>query len=89
MKYAAEGLRLLKQSPFDCVIPAWSAGIQVHMDVPEASLRIWMPAIHAGMTKSAFLLSIGERKIHESLRVNVYSSHSAPITIPSVQALPG
>ena len=44
----------LKQSPLDCVIPAWSAGIQVDMDVPEASLRTWLPAIHAGMTKFAF-----------------------------------
>jgi hypothetical protein len=44
----------LKQSPLDFVIPAWSAGIQVDMDVPEASLRTWLPAIHAGMTKFAF-----------------------------------
>jgi hypothetical protein len=30
---------------------------------PEASLRTWMPAIHAGMTKSAFSFSVGERKL--------------------------
>jgi hypothetical protein len=29
---------------------------------PEASLRAWMPAIHAGMTASDFSLSVGERK---------------------------
>ena len=50
----AEGLRSPQAKPLDFVIPAWSAGIQVDMDVPEASLRTWLPAIHAGMTKFAF-----------------------------------
>jgi len=63
MKYAAEGLRLLKQSPRRLRHSSMECWNQVHMDVPKASLRIWIPAIHAGMTKSAFLLSIGERKI--------------------------
>jgi hypothetical protein len=41
----------------DSVIPAWSAGIQADMDVSGRILRIWMPAIHAGMTKlSVFML---------------------------------
>jgi len=35
----------------DCVIPAWSAGIQADMDVSGRILRTWMPAIRAGMTK--------------------------------------
>jgi hypothetical protein len=43
----------------DSVIPAWSAGIQVYMDVPEASLRIRMPAIHAGMTNLAIFMLCG------------------------------
>src|SRR5262245_42975720 len=30
---------------------------------PEASLRAWMPAIHAGMTASDFSLSMGECKL--------------------------
>jgi len=30
---------------------------------PEASLRIWMPAIHAGMTRSVFSFSAGERNL--------------------------
>jgi hypothetical protein len=30
---------------------------------PEASLRAWMPAIHAGMTNAAFSSSVGERTI--------------------------
>jgi len=30
---------------------------------PDASLRTWMPAIHAGMTKCAFSFSVGERKL--------------------------
>jgi hypothetical protein len=34
----------------DVVVPAWSAGTQVHMGVSEASLQAWMPAVHAGMT---------------------------------------
>ena len=46
-----------------CVIPAWSAGIQADMDVSGRILRIWMPAIHAGMTKYAFSFSAGERRI--------------------------
>ncbi|HXV79766.1 MAG TPA: hypothetical protein VEG60_07790 [Candidatus Binatia bacterium] len=41
------------ESP-DCVIPARSAGIQVNMDVSGRILRIWMPAIHAGMTLISF-----------------------------------
>jgi hypothetical protein len=28
-------------------------------------LRIWMPAIHAGMTRSVFSSSAGERKLME------------------------
>jgi len=46
---------------FNCVIPAWSAGIQVNMDVSGASLQAWMPAIRAGMMESAFPFSMGER----------------------------
>jgi hypothetical protein len=34
----------------DYVIPAWTAGIQTDTDVSGASLRTWVPAIHAGMT---------------------------------------
>jgi len=30
---------------------------------PEASLRIWMPAIHAGMTNAGSSCSVGERKL--------------------------
>ncbi|GEM_PF-1920835 len=33
------------------VVPAWTAGTQVNMDVSGRILRAWMPAIHAGMTK--------------------------------------
>jgi hypothetical protein len=32
---------------------------------PEASLRTWMPAVHAGMTKFAFSFFVGERKTME------------------------
>jgi len=32
------------------VVPGWSAGTQVHMDVSGRILRTWMPAVHAGMT---------------------------------------
>jgi hypothetical protein len=48
----------------DCVIPAWTAGIQADTDVSGRILRIWMPAIHAGMTRSIFIfIFVGERKI--------------------------
>jgi hypothetical protein len=34
------------------VVPAWIAGTQIDMDVSGRILRIWMPAIHAGMTEA-------------------------------------
>jgi hypothetical protein len=55
--------------PCDCVIPAWSAGIQIDMDVSGRILRAWMPAVHAGMTEEKFVICpyafhvLGERKI--------------------------
>ena len=58
-----------KQSRLDCVIPAWSAGIQADMDVSGRILRTWMPVIHAGMRTFAFLFSVGERKIMEGFVV--------------------
>jgi hypothetical protein len=42
--------RSSQTKPRDFVIPAWSAGIQADTDVSGRTLRIWMPAIHAGMT---------------------------------------
>jgi hypothetical protein len=53
------GLGQFKQNPLDCVIPAWSAGIQLDMDVSEASLLAWMPAIHASMTKICIFVFCG------------------------------
>ena len=32
-KISAEGLGQFMQNPFNCVIPAWSAGIQIDMEV--------------------------------------------------------
>jgi hypothetical protein len=52
-----------KQSLLDCVIPAWSAGIQADMDVSGRIFANLMPAIHASMTKFAFSFSVGERKV--------------------------
>ena len=55
-----------KAEPLDCVIPAWSAGIQLDMDVSsDASLQTWMPAIHAAHDHEdlVFSCSVGERKI--------------------------
>ncbi|MGH7926376.1 MAG: hypothetical protein ACREQV_01085, partial [Candidatus Binatia bacterium] len=48
---ALKGLAIAGK-PRDFVIPAWSAGIQADMDVSGRILRIWMPAIHAGMTEA-------------------------------------
>jgi len=57
------GFALVKAQAVNSVIPAWRAGIQIDMDVSEASLRIWMPAIHAGMTNSGFSSFVCERKL--------------------------
>jgi hypothetical protein len=43
--------------------PAWRAGIQIDMDVSEASMHTWMPAIHAGVTSSGLSSSVSERKL--------------------------
>jgi|GEM_PF-2495753 len=53
----------LKGKTANSVIPAWRAGIQIDMDVSEASMHTWMPAIHAGMTSSGLSSSVGERKL--------------------------
>ena len=56
--------RSVQVESLDCVIPAWSAGIQADTDVSGRILRTrWMPAIHAGMTNSLFSSSVGERKV--------------------------
>ena len=36
----------------ELVVPAWTAGTQVDMDVSGRILGAWMPAIHAGMTEA-------------------------------------
>jgi hypothetical protein len=38
------------------------------MDVSDASLRIWMPALHTGMTKIGFFMFSRRAQAHESLR---------------------
>jgi hypothetical protein len=43
----------------DCVIPAWSAGIQADMDVSGRIRHTWMPAIDAGMTKLSIFMFCG------------------------------
>ena len=45
------GRRGLGEELPDYVIPAWTAGIQVNMDVSGRILANLMPPIHAGMTK--------------------------------------
>ena len=51
--------RSVQVEPLDCVIPAWSAGIQADTDVSGRILRTWMPAIHAGMTKLFIFMFCG------------------------------
>jgi hypothetical protein len=49
----------LGQCRYDSSIPsfpAWSAGIQADVEVSGRILRIWMPAIHAGMTKLSMFM---------------------------------
>ena len=60
----------------DCVIPAWNAGIQADMDVSGRILRIWIPAIHAGMTGSLLLCFVNERKL---MQHSVVKSFSLPV----------
>ena len=55
--------RSVQIASLDGVIPAWSAGIQADTDVSGRILRTWMPAIHAGMTRSSFSCFVGGRKI--------------------------
>ena len=44
---------LRKKSEYKILVSAWTAGTAVYMDVSGCILRVWMPAIHAGMTKAA------------------------------------
>src|SRR5215472_19280879 len=53
---------------------------------PEASLRVWMPAIHAGMTKFAFF-SVGERKIMDHFAVSYLQSCDACLLLLSAPLL--
>jgi hypothetical protein len=55
-----------KAEPPNCVIPAWSAGIQTDMDV-SGSILVNLDAgfIHAGMTEFAFSFCLGEPKFME------------------------
>jgi hypothetical protein len=49
-KCGTGGISVSAGRPLDFVVPAWSAGTQVDMDVSGRILRAWMPAVHAGMT---------------------------------------
>jgi hypothetical protein len=44
----------------DLVMPAWMAGIQVRRMRSETSMSAWIPALHAGMTRSRVLLKLTE-----------------------------
>jgi hypothetical protein len=48
---------------YEIVVPAWTAGTQVNMDVSGRILRAWIPAIHAGMTKTVFSRCVCERDL--------------------------
>jgi hypothetical protein len=67
LKFRAGVIRVfvsyVKHLPYELVVPAWTAGTQVDMDVSGRILRAWMPAIHAGMTDAAdgkMLSSMGD-----------------------------
>jgi hypothetical protein len=56
------------QESLDYAIPAWTAGIQINMDVSGTHpWRTWMPAIHAGMTMIFILYSVVERSSQSTL----------------------
>jgi hypothetical protein len=64
------GLDQFKAEPFDCVIPAWSAGIQVDMDVSgrvRATLDAGYPCRHD--EDLVFPCSVDERKLMNHLVV--------------------
>jgi hypothetical protein len=70
-----EVFRSVQVKSLACVIPAWSAGIQTDTDVPGRIQRSWMPALHAGMTKSSFSCFVSKRKSYETLRGKASFSH--------------
>jgi hypothetical protein len=53
---------------------------------PEASLRAWMPAIHAGMTNSGFSFFVCERKLMNYFVVNMIFAYLLR-NLASVQSL--
>jgi hypothetical protein len=57
----AEGLRSVQAEPLGCVIPAWSAGIQVNMDVSGASCESGCRPSMPGMTRYPFSCSVKVR----------------------------
>jgi hypothetical protein len=73
-KYEAWRASVSLSTTRDCVIPAWSAGIQADMDVSGCILRTWMPAIHAGMTKISIFMFCRRAKAHETLRGQICGS---------------
>ena len=56
-----ENLRSVLVQVLDCVIPAWSAGIQADMDVSTRMLRPGSPAIYPGRTRISMFC--GERRL--------------------------
>jgi hypothetical protein len=71
LKIRAEGPRSVQAKPLDCVIPAWSAGIQADTDVSgriPANLDAGHPCRHD--EDLHFSCSVGVRKIMNHFVVN-------------------
>jgi hypothetical protein len=76
LKNRLDVFRSVKVESLDSVIPAWSAGIQADTDVSGASLRTWVPAIHAGMTKIFIFILCGRAQANETLRGESFSTQN-------------
>jgi hypothetical protein len=63
-----EVFRSVQVESLACVIPAWSAEIQTDTDVSGRIQRVWMPAIHAGMTMISIFMLCGRAQAYETLR---------------------
>src|SRR5229473_2789354 len=59
------------------VMPAWTAGIQVRRMRPETSMSTWVPALHAGTTKSSGLSRLTRSLQHRIFKGGILRNHQS------------
>ena len=79
-----EGLRSLHADFLDCVIPAWSAGIQADMDVSGTILSNLDVGYPCGMTKFVFLFSVDDCKTMIHFVVRNFCGCGSAMALPDV-----